>query len=147
MMKQSELTTAVRDMIEARLANGEPAATSWIVREFAVQHPALEGPDQDLHELCMYGHVRWTVRDVLRGMHSEEPEEQTRFEASGFQHLQRRYTIERGEDEQVVVPLERMTPEECEAKADELQRMADGCMAHAAELRQYARMQRDAHAA
>lgn len=147
MMKQSELTAAVRDMIEARTANGEPAATSWLVREFAGQHPALDGPDRDLHELCMYGHVRWTVRDVLRDMHEEESEEQTRFEGSGFHHLQRRYTIERGEGEQVVVPLERMTPEECEAKADELQRMADGCKAHAAELREYARRQREARAA
>lgn len=134
MMKQAELSAAIDDMIEDRLDTGEPAAMSWLVREYAMLHPAPEGPHRELHELCMWEHVRDTVRERLRALRATEPTEQLHMEGSGFTHLQRRYTIDVGEDEQMVIPLEKMTPAHLRGKAKELRRMALGCMAHADEL-------------
>lgn len=138
MMKQGELMQEVSGVIEARLTNNEPAAMTWIVHEVVRRHQGIVGPDSDFYVLCAYEHVHRTVREVLRSRRSDEerPEPAHADLFPGFKRLQRSYTIPRG-DEQVVVRLEQMTPEEIRAKARELRSMATGAMAHAQELEDY----------
>ena len=56
----------------------------------------------------------------------------------GFKHLQEKYVITR-DGEQGIVTLEGMNLKEIEAKAREHERWAEGHLAHADELRRYAR--------
>ena len=55
----------------------------------------------------------------------------------GFDHLQRAYLVARN-GEPAVVPIAHLTDGEIRGKAAELRGMADGCIAHAAELERYA---------
>lgn len=137
-MRQAELMREVEQVIEDKLANNEPAAMSWIVHEVIRRRDGIVGPDSDFYKLCGYEHVRDTTREVLRRCKEKEgaaePDQHDLF--PGFKHIQRRYTIQRGE-EQFVVRLENLDVEEIRGKARELRGMAAGCLAHAQELEDY----------
>lgn len=138
-MIQNDIRNEIRAVIDQRVSERETVQMSWLVRQ--VLHDHGIGPAIDFPSYCAHETVWRETREVLRKMKGDEAEagEQDRQAVlPGFVRLQRRYVVER-DNEQVVVPLELMADGEVSAKATELRSMAEGCLLHASELEDYLR--------
>jgi hypothetical protein len=141
LMKQSELRRMIENVFEARLDDGQAAPMSWVVKA------TIDALGTDTHpsgftRLCWAIAVPDQVREVLRNRKKDEekPMVQESLLLPGYKRLQRSYTINRKNEqgeEQVLVRLEQMTPEEGKAKATELRSFAAGAMRHADEMDDY----------
>ncbi len=133
---QNDLQTEVDELIRIGIEAGQVMPPSWIVNEIVGRHALIDGDDVDFYRLCAFGHVRDTVRRVLRDFKGDKPETPAQLRLPGYEHLQKAYLVER-EDEQQIVPLSMCTRDELENKIAEYQSMAAGCLLHADELRRY----------
>lgn len=140
-MKQSDLEREIRDVVETTLAHGDLPRANWLTHEIVASHHPDGAEFPDFDRLCAYGHVRATLRNVIRRYKTVPDEEvDPQIVLPGFERLQRAYLVEReieGEVTQIPVPLDQMNGEEILAKVSELRRMAAGCEKHALELERY----------
>lgn len=126
----AHLDTWVR---EKRIVNPD-----WLTKFIVDRHPNIQGADVSWYQICAYGHVRDTVRQCV-GRFKSKPEDvlaPTTGLLPGFDYLNQSYLIPR-DGEQMIVPIHEMTDAELEVKAREYERMSEGCVRHAAELRRY----------
>jgi hypothetical protein len=135
-MKASDLIKEITAVIEARLAAGDAAAATWVTQEVVAQHSQPEHTDSAWFELCAYEAVRAAVRTVLRRFQPPAEVADEQIVLPGFERLQKAYLVER-ESEQQIVRIDQLTSDELDAKADELERIGEGCYQHAKELRRY----------
>lgn len=126
----------IEKLVTDKIDSGQPVAMAWLTQEVLNAHADIHGQDVDFYLVC----ARYYVSDqVKRHIKKFEPsagvaEEQLVME--GFDHLQKAYPVERG-SERVIMPISKMTNEELEARAAEYDIMAQGCIAHAEEIRRY----------
>ena len=145
---RSDLESEARDIIERRLADGQPAPAAWIVQEILANHTNLMtapvrsvigDDDVAFYLCCAQAQAQVAVRESLRDFERREKEEDDDDREPflpGFPRIQRRYLIER-DGERVVIPFMRMTKEEVIAKAAEHGRMAAGSLEHQQQLLRY----------
>lgn len=139
MMMGTEIRRELQAVIDQRVAANETVRLSWLVKQVLADHDV--SAFDDFLGYCANATVTREAGAVIRKMKGGEADEVERDRQAvlpGFARLQVRYVFER-DNEQIVVPLELMTNEEVDAKADELEAMADGCRIHALELRDYLR--------
>jgi len=136
MYTESQLFAEIGKVIDDTLAQARPAPASWIVQSVISLHPDVHGEDRDFYVLCGREHARYAVRKVLRNLKMEEDDADPSLLLPGFEHLCKRYLVERGGD-QVIIPIDQLTSTELEAKAEEYRRMGHGCFKHADELIRY----------
>lgn len=132
-MNRNEIVQEVTLLVEQHVNASEITPMDVIVHEVMANHQRITGPDRDFFVYCGFAHVRDVTRDVLRGMRAGIGGEVQAELFPGAKRVQRAYTIERDE-EQKLVPLEKMTPGDMRAKARELRGMAHGLLEHAQEL-------------
>ena len=134
----SELTAEVQSVLES--LDDEPRWSAvWITQEVLNRHPDIDGNDSDFY-VCM---TRSSVRDHVRkhlNRYKLNPETQIhpdkQIVMAGFERLQKRYALTDGEDE-VLIQTQTATDVQLLTKADELDRMGEGCHQHAQEIRRY----------
>lgn len=144
MYSEKDLFTEVCAVIDRTLAGGTPAVAAWITQQVLLEHPGLEGDDRDFYDCCAKGHVRNEVRRALRRFTPQESADvDPQLVLPGFKRLQKAYLVER-QGEHQVVPTESLSDAEIEAKAVEHERMSEGNLLHADELRRYAKTRRGA---
>lgn len=136
-MKQHELYEEVSQEIDAAIQEGKPVNANWLTHFIVQRHSGIKGKDTEWYQLCAYEHVRDTVRQSI-GRYRPEVETRRDVLLPGFEYLQNAYLVER-EKEQVVVPINQLTNKEITSKITEYEKMADGCVKHADELRRYMR--------
>lgn len=135
-----DLTTEIREILDQAM-RGLPTSASFIALEIVERHPfpaGWEGADRDFAKLCVHGHVRNEVHNVLRAMRNQQDEgagsEQLVME--GFSRLQRVYIIEHDGDYKCCA-IDALSDNQLLAKAEEYDAMAHGCAEHANEIRRY----------
>jgi hypothetical protein len=144
-MTQNELEQEIRGTIDRTIDAARAMPTAWIVQKVVENHHPPGSEVLPFDRLCAYGHVRYTVRQVVRRNRSAsdddddavddfgEPRQQT---LPGFTHVQKEYVINRNGEGQVVL-TEEMTYAEIGTKIEEIETMGQGCFDHARELRRY----------
>ncbi len=138
----SDLYAEVKELVRVEVAAGRIVKAAWIVPLMAKKHPAprtWRGDHADAWRVSYREHVKDLARLCVREFKQKEEElDPQQPSLPGFKRLQRSYQIDRN-GEPMVVPLIQMNDDEIEEKATELDRLAAGNTAHAAELRRYLR--------
>lgn len=133
-----------RAIIERAVEERRPTLVNWITHEVLSAWPTLPAdfPGSDRYQLCAQGHVRRVVGGVVQKYRNVEKQAAAdrQMVLPGYERLQRAYNVVR-RGEETIVPLELLTTSEIDAKIEELEQMAVGCMVHAQELKRY----RDEH--
>jgi hypothetical protein len=149
----SDLRGEIKEIVNRTVANGIRVRAAWIATEICNNHPYISGEDSEFWSYTGASGVHAEVRRFLSSVKSDEGDESKQgklpFTMPGYQYLQKMYFVSDLSDEEsdgapVGIPLTEMTDEQVELKAKELERMASGCMAHADELRRYARNRKQA---
>lgn len=140
-MNNTDLERIVGEVVNARIQSGEIAHAELVIRETIEARGEIAGEDEavEFYGLCAHEHVARVVKKVINKRQEDDEEggqksDQLLFE--GFEYLRSAYTLHRAGD-LVIVPLEQMTDDEIDARAEDLDRSSEGCKAHANELRRY----------
>ena len=137
MFSEKELIAEVAERVESGLEEGRPVQAASLANAVISRHERIEGRDKDFYLTCAWSHVRVVVRQVLRRYKGEpEVEPDRQIVMPGFKRLQRGYLLER-DKESVLVRIDQLTHAELDEKAEEYERMGEGCRLHALELRRY----------
>jgi hypothetical protein len=136
----SDLYSEVKDLIRPEVESERIVDADWVIPVMEKKHPmprTWRGVHAEARRIAYREHIRDLARGIVREFKKKEtnPDRDTPL-LPGFKFVQRSYQIDRS-DKPMVIPIDQMTDQEIQEKADELDRMADGCRAHAAELRRY----------
>lgn len=85
---------------------------------------------------CTRESVRRAVQSALARYKPKEDAADQSLILPGFDHIQCAYSVKR-DNEQVVVPVGKMSLTEINGKIDEIEAMGRGCFEHAKELQRY----------
>lgn len=134
---RQELIRQTHQLIGDKLHAIEPVQMDWAVQELILQQGTITGDGVPFYEWCAHE----TVYDVVKNaVHKYEmkrgPDEDNQLWLTGFEYLLQAYTIERNGG-RWLVPIDLLSDEEIDARADELDRQTLGTAKHARELRQY----------
>jgi len=141
-MVERSIVPEVRHYISEKLARGEVVVVNWLTHEIMARKAGIEGDDADFYRACAYPYVRNIVKNCI-GKYSPKTIHDNQLTLDGFGYLQIAYTVRRN-DEVVLVPVDMLTDEEIADRVFEYEQMAQGCRAHARELREYALIRRRA---
>lgn len=127
----SEVSKFVSDLVD----RGVVSRVDWITDSFLSSRAQISGAGASLYRYCTRAHVNRIVKGVVKKYDVEAravQESQLRLE--GFEYLQRAYTMPR--DGHIdLVPIHKCTNDELLFRAVEYDKQAEGCIAHADELR------------
>lgn len=135
-MTPKELEQIAHRLIANKIANDEIVQMHWAVSEVINSQGGITGDGVPFYTLCAREHVYRVVKKVVDKYDKREEEDEVQLTLSGFQCLQKAYTVERDEERQLV-PLHLLTKEELLARAKEFRRQAHGLITHALEIEQY----------
>jgi hypothetical protein len=135
-----DLTVEIKQIINEAITTGTATSAAFIAMAIVSRHPfphSWSGAHRDFAKLCVHGHVRNEVHNVLRPMKKQQDEGgDAQLTMEGFERLQRAYIVENDGDLRVV-RTDQITDAELLAKADHYDAMAAGCAEHASEIRRY----------
>jgi hypothetical protein len=137
----------IERLVAHKIDNGEPVAMAWLTQEILNDHADIAGSDVDFYVVCARYYVSDQVKRQIKKFEPSDtgqPDEQLVME--GFDHLQKAYPVERNA-ERVIMPITQMTIDELEERAAEYDVMAQGCIAHAEDIRRYIEQRQDESAA
>ena len=144
-MSKTSIYAEVRQIIADKIENGDSVIVEWLTREIITSRSRIKGGDCVFYRLCAYAHVKNIVKRCI-GKYDARPTTDAQLTLEGFEHLQVAYTVTRA-SQVVLVPVDKLTDQELEARSREYEQMAKGCQAHARELRSYLRARNTAYAA
>lgn len=131
----------VRKFVQDRVDAGVITRVEWLTTEYLDSKGDLAGGDVPFYRACARAHVNEIVRRVVGKYDARPMKADEQLILPGFTHLQKSYTIHR-DGVNLLVPVDLLLPEELLARADEYEAMADGCKAHAIEIRKFIRSRR-----
>lgn len=137
MYSPADLTAEIQEQFKAMESESGRVPKAWLIRSVMAAHPDVEGDDTEFYVHGAERHVTSEVESYFRQIKARETDLEEQFVLEGFKHIKRRYLVEREGDVEAV-HVRAMTPNELEAKAEELERFARGAFAHASELRRLA---------
>ncbi len=129
-----ELESEIAVDCDELVSNGE-TPKNWVIQSVLKSHSDVHGDDADMALCCMRETVASRVNKHFSKIKAAE-QETPQMPLPGFEKLQQRYVITR-DKEQSIVSIYHMTDEELEAKAEELEAMAEGCLKDADEIRKF----------
>lgn len=154
---KTDLTKEIKSVINKRVDEGLSTPAPWIVSCILANHPVRYDEDTIGTSKCDSSYAElarqelaWTyVRKVLRQFKKPTPDLPT---LPGFKHLQKAYSCQDSAVEEddsdlgnvVIVPVDQLSDDQLLAKAEQYEKMGDGCYEHAAELRRFVRIRRKA---
>lgn len=141
-MAETSIYGEVRKIIADKISRQEVVIIDWLTHEIVSGKAGIEGPDADFYRVCAFTHVKDVVKRCV-GKYDSKPESDRQLVLSGFEYLQVAYTVVRNGDV-VLVPVDMLTDDEIEGRAQVFEEMAKGCKAHAMELRKFKRSRRAA---
>lgn len=135
-MNEESITPEIHRLIDERIANGALVHVPWVASAILDERSDISGDDAPFYRECTFKEVVRLVKRAIGKYEDATDSTPDQLLFPGFKHLVRAYPIERN-GERVLVPLPECTDEELHTRADELERMALGCRAHARELREF----------
>jgi len=143
MLNEESVYADVRKFVADLVDSGVETPVDWITTNFLNSRGEIAGDGAALYRYCTRAHVSRIVKKVV-GKYDVESRSagDTQDPLPGFEYLQRAYTVPR-ESKTVLVPIFKCTDAELLERAEECDRQARGCRAHARELRSFVRSRRD----
>lgn len=138
--------TVVLDRLESQ---GKAMLAPWITHSICNKHKdgLAQNDDAEFWEFGGYKTCRSMVTRTINQRAGDNPiGEQKQALLPGFEHLQSFYVVDRKGDE-VGIPVDLMTDEEIDDKAEMYRKMAGACIGHADELIRYKHLRRSQSAA
>jgi len=135
-MDIKQIKTDIEKLVTQKIDSGQPVAMSWLTQEVLNDHSDITGEDVDFYIVCARYYVSDQVKRQIKKFEPSTAEQDGQLVMDGFDHLQKAYPVERGE-ERVIMPVWKMTDKELEDRALEYDAMAHGCIAHAEDIRRY----------
>jgi hypothetical protein len=126
----------IEKIVSDKIQSGQPVAMSWVTQEIIQAHSDISGPDTEFYIMCARHYISDLVKRQIKKYEPSEIGSDAQLIMEGFEHLQKAYPVER-ENERVIMPIDMMTNEEVQKRAEEYRAMASGCINHAKELMQY----------
>ena len=136
----TEVQDYIRKMISDKIDQGQVVSMSWITNEVLQEHGDMHGSDSDFYVICARHYVSDIVKRQIDKYKPGKNYNKEQLTLEGFEHLQQAYTVPREEEKSVLVPVDQLTDEEIELRAQEYEAMAQGNLKHAQELREYIRL-------
>ena len=150
MYSASDLRKEIKEVIDDTIGLGKRVKAAWIATEICNRHQEISGEDTEFWKFTGISDVHSEVRKFISSIKSDEEDEEKQgalpFTMPGYRYLQKFYFVAdptNPDDGNVGIPITEMSGEQIEAKAQEYERMAAGCVAHANELRRYSRNRRN----
>ena len=140
-MTNTDIEKKAHEVISNKIASGEVVQMTWAVHEVIQSNGTIEGEGFDFYRLCAQEHVYKIVKKAVDKYDNKEKPDHSQMTLEGFVYLQKAYTVKRN-DEIQLTPIDLMTSDERLARADEYDKQAAGCKAHAKELRDYDALQK-----
>jgi len=137
MLNEESVYADVRKFVADLVDSGVETPVEWITASFLKSRGDIAGEGAALYRYCTRAHVGRIVKKVV-GKYDVEARSAADPQDSlpGFAYLQRAYTVAR-ESKTVLVPIFKCTDAELLDRAEECDRQARGCRAHARELRSF----------
>ena len=137
---EKEVIAYIGGCVMAKIASGQVVKREWLTLEVLSYYGGIDGEHADYYRAMARRFIDGTARRVIGKLQSANPG-QSEFTMDGYQHLQVAYPLKR-DGELALVPVEQATDDELEDRAREYDAMADGALAHAAEIRRYIELRR-----
>lgn len=144
-MEDISITAEVHKLVDEKFSAGVLVQTHWIAQEILGNHAEIEGPDAEWYRVCTFKEVCRIAKSAI-GKFKVDGATSEQLLLPGFKHLCRAYPLTR-EGDLVLVPVDQCTDAELLERADDLDKMAKGCVDHAAEIREYVLVRKEASAA
>jgi len=135
-MQPINIHSEVRKLITDYVDRGEVQDVQFYVNTIMARHTAIEGADTDFYVICTRQRIKEVVTATISRFNPKKQPVEQQLVLDGFEYLQVAYTFERG-GKTMLVPLDQCTDIELAARAREYDDMANGCRAHAREIREY----------
>lgn len=149
MSYQDRLRTEIHAALDSLATEQKPWVAQWIANAICNSHAdgLADNDHKEFWRHCAYMNCRDEVRRCINMRAGDQPEQEgEQIKLFGWQHLHAYYVVNRdGED--IGVPINDLTDEEMEAKAESYRKMAATCYAHAEELDRFRRERRRLSAA
>jgi hypothetical protein len=129
---QNLIARLVADKIDA----GHVVNMQWATKEILDTYCDIEGRDVDFYLITAKFYIADLVKRCIKKYDTPDQTESGQIIMDGFDHLQKAYPVERGEGREIV-PVSLLTDKELELRAAAYDKMAEGCEAHAKEIRKY----------
>jgi hypothetical protein len=134
-MEDINITAEVHKLIDEKVASGAIVYRDWIAQEILASHDDIDGEDAAWYRVCTFKEICRIAKSAI-GKYKADDVTSDQLLFPGFTHLCKAYPLNR-EGELVLVPVNQCSDDELLKRADELDKMAKGCVSHAAELREY----------
>jgi len=144
-MEDINITAEVHKLVDEKFSAGVLVQTHWIAQEILAQHDNIEGDDAAWYRVCTFKEVCRIAKSAI-GKFKAEGTTSDQLLLPGFKHLCKAYPLTR-EGDLVLVPVDQCTDQELLDRAEDLDKMAKGCVDHAAEIREYVALRKEEAAA
>lgn len=138
---EKEVTAFIAGCVMAKIASRQVVDRKWLTLEVLSNYSGIDGEHADYYRAMARKFIDSTARRVIGKLESANPG-QSEFTMEGYEHLQMAYPLRR-KGELMIVPVDQASDSELEERACEYEAMADGALAHAAEIRRYIELRRD----
>lgn len=132
-----DIQSFISAMIATKIDAGQVVNMHWAVTDVLNEYSDIEGGDVDFYLITARQYVFEQVKKCVKKYEPNPDGINEQLVLDGFVHLQKAYPVKRGGVRELV-PVELLSNEELELRASEYDAMADGCRAHAKEIRAYA---------
>lgn len=136
MPTQSDIRKRISAFVNESVNQGVIVHVSFIVTSMMSEVSDIEGDDADFYLACGADFISKAAKDVIKAYEPKDDKQGQLPLMNGFKYLQSAYPVER-DGERVLVPTPQISNAEFEARENELLRMAEGCLAHRVEMRDY----------
>lgn len=134
-MSEHSVTEEIHKLIDDKIASGVVVHADWVAAGILEMKDKIDGDDAPFYRVCAYRDIVRIAKRVI-GKFEVTDNTPAQLILPGFRHLCKAYPMER-DGAVVLVPVTLCTDEELKARASQLEEMAKGCRAHAAEILDY----------
>lgn len=134
-MDDTSVTAEIHKLVDDKIASGVVVHVEWVAAEILNLKCNIDGDDAPFYRVCTFKEV---VRLAKRAIGKYDAKDTTaeQLVLPGFKHLCKAYPIDR-DGVSVLVPITLCTDAELFDRANQLEEMAKGCVAHANEIREF----------
>jgi hypothetical protein len=134
-MDETSIRSEMHKLAQARIEAGEVTGLDELVHGVIDRRGAIEGDGAPFYRVHTFSDLKRIAKSVV-GKYAAEDSTADELLLPGFVHLCKAYPMTR-DGAVVIVPVDQCTDDELKARANQLDEMARGCVAHAREIREY----------
>ena len=136
-MTAKDIEKQASDLVTSKIGNGEIVEMNWAVRELIAGMGGITGDGEEFYTLCA-DFMAWRIVKRIVGKYdlAGRTSQCGQLDLDGFGHMQKGYTVKRGETIKLV-PVEMLSDWEILKRADEYDKISSALTEHANELRDF----------